>query len=144
MVGRLRLRNPRNLIGIVLHIMLCLHSVVICSCASCCVLIGAGANVSVISHRIFSKAIQDVMLMMAKGVDPSSHVLEHLPLNFGPRVVEIWVEKALQSFFCCLTDIDFGITPCLGDQGHDVSYNNLGQITGWLIQNEIKMILAQE
>jgi hypothetical protein len=75
--------------------------------------------------------------MMAKGIDPSSHILEHLPLNFGPRVVEIWVEtvsafsivqylaewhsQALQGFFCCLTDIDFGVTPCLGDQGHDVS-----------------------
>ena len=50
------------------------------------------SNVLVRTHRLLTKAIEDIILTASHALHPFVHVFEHLLLDFGVAIVEIRVE----------------------------------------------------
>jgi hypothetical protein len=101
------------------------------------------ADVLVVTNRILGQSTQD-WLLIGWFADPVAHALEHFALNLRIRIMEVGMEEALQNILCDLMDVHRSIVPSLDDKLDRVGNYNPGQLTGWFIQNQVKVVLAQE
>lgn len=133
------LTNDRDSRNVVLNVMLRLDTLIVSICALSFwdASLTTQPNVLVSSNLIFGKSTDDLVLFLPETVYPTLHVLHHLSLYLGVRVVEIRMEstrasnkamleeksnnsQAFQDLFSDLMCIHFRVIPCLRQQVHRV------------------------
>ena len=91
---------------------------------------------------VLSVKSADLLWVTARPVlDPGHHVA----LNRGHVAgVEVeGVEHRSETGVCCLSRVDVCVVPCFHDKLDRMSHDNLGDVSGDLVEDETKVVLAE-
>lgn len=95
--------------------------------------------VLVCSHSILGQSIESVVLIF--GVDPCAHVIEHFSLDRA-AILESRVMKYIKELLDHLLSVDACIVPCLYDTLYNVPNHQFGNLTSWLVQYHVEVVLG--
>lgn len=93
----------------------------------------------VCTHSVLGQSIESVILIF--GIDPSAHVIEHFSLDWA-AILEGRMMKYIKELLDHLLSVDACIVPCLYDTLNNVPDYQLGNLTGWLVQYHVEMVLG--